>query len=288
MPSFNWKKATVLEKVDGSLILLYCYGGEWRVNTRGSFADGELNFTGKSWSDWVWGAIPHRDEVLNLDPGCTYVMEFVSPYNKVVRNYSEPKLYLLTVVENETGVEWLVGEANQAASTLGILRPRLFDFDDLPQVQAFLREQEEKDPTFEGVVAQDDTGLRVKIKSSTYLGLHRLKGEGDNLFNPKHLLPFILAGEEDELLTYFPEVRGRFYELKCAVQDLYIDLLEAWCDHKDIEEQKEFALAIQKQPLSGILFNARKQRCQTTGEFRKLFRGSDHMLQKWCKNWNAS
>ena len=146
--------------------------------------------------------------------------------------------------------------------------------------------QAEKDPTFEGVVICDHLGHRWKIKSATYLGLHKMRGEGDNLFHPKHLLPFILAGEEAELLTYFPEVRQQFYELKCEVQGQYIDLLETWASHKDITDQKEFALAIKdKTDFTSILFSARKKAVgpQTVADLKREWRAADQLILKKLK-----
>jgi hypothetical protein len=87
-----------------------------------------------------------------------------------------------------------------------------------------------------------------------------MRGDGDNLYNPKNILPFVMAGEGDELLTYFPEVKDRFHEIKAKVDSEYLNLAEVWNSAKGIENQKEFALAIiGKTPFTGILFDLKKR-----------------------------
>jgi hypothetical protein len=49
---FDFENFTAQAKEDGSLMLLYCYQGSWRVNTRGSFAQGEIcPGAGKTWEE---------------------------------------------------------------------------------------------------------------------------------------------------------------------------------------------------------------------------------------------
>jgi hypothetical protein len=87
-----------------------------------------------------------------------------------------------------------------------------------------------------------------------------MKGEGDNLFNPKYLLPWIMAGNKDELLVYFEEVKETYEKFEKLVYDAYAKLVEVWQKHWQIESQKDFALAILKQtPFTSILFTVRKK-----------------------------
>lgn len=151
----------------------------------------------------------------------------------------------------------------------------------LEEIQNFLFEQTKIDPTFEGVVIRDHNGLRFKIKSPTYLGLHRLKGEGDNLFNPKYLLPFVLSGEKDELLTYYPEVREAFELLNKEVENEFKKLEKLWLETKNIKDQKEFALAIKGQSyFIGLLFEMKRD--QKT-DLRKVWNESSESILKFLK-----
>jgi hypothetical protein len=285
MDDFDFSDFVVQSKEDGSLVLIYHFDGQWRANTRGSFAQDPMQYQEFTWTEGFCRAMG-INSLNELDgklvEGVTYVCEFCSPWNKVVRTYSMPKMHLLSAFRGFDEIP--VDEVDTMVSDF-FIRPNLYNFDSLESIQKFLREQEQSDPTFEGVgvVIMDWSGKRWKIKSATYLGLHRLKGEGDNMFNPKHLLPFILAGEEDELLTYFPEVAETFYKVKSNVLKQYSQLLEVWADHKDIEDQKEFALSIQgKTPYTGILFSLRKgtEEDQKSHHVRELWRNAEKYIIK--------
>jgi hypothetical protein len=113
-----------------------------------------------------------------------------------------------------------------------------------------------------------------------------MKCESD-VWNPKHLLPFIMSGEEDELLTYFPEVAETFYRLKSEVQAEYIKLLETWLDNHRLAEQKEFALAIAgKTPFTSVLFNVRKKNGELAKaeDFKRAWREAEAAILKRLKS----
>lgn len=285
MPLFDFNDFVVESKEDGSLSILYYFGGKWRANTRGSFALDLMQFQNFTWQEGIARAmrLPSIESCAGLlDPTVTYICEFCSLWNKVVRQYKTPALYLLTAFRGLTELSW--EETDQL--TAGILiRPERHDFHSIEEIQRYLQERSVKDATFEGVVIRDRSNHRWKIKSATFLGLHRLKGDGDNLFHPKYLLPFVLSGEEAELLCYFPEARSHFYELKAKVSCAYANLLETWIEHKDIELQKEFALAICKKPFSGMLFELRKKFGveQNVNHLKDLWRNSEANILKTLK-----
>jgi hypothetical protein len=278
MKLFDFSDFCVQSKEDGSLVLLYHFNGQWRANTRGSFGLDTMQFQRFTWQEGfckAMGISDLADLEGKLDPKLTYVCEFVSPWNKVVRTYSEPKMFLLTAFCGEEELHW-----NHARFTLPsnlFSLPHRYDFHSIEEVQDFLNKQGEEDPTFEGVVIRDKNNARWKIKNSSYLALHRLRGEGDNLYNPKNLLPFVLAGESSELLVYFPEVKEKFMEVKEKVEVAYAQMMTVWEASKEIPVQKDFALAIlKKTPFTGILFDARKRGIDP----KKLWRdGSDQIVK---------
>ena len=261
--SFNWSSCTTQSKEDGSLCLLYYFDGRWHANTRGSFGYGNMlnewqakyfgmpqNFT---WHNGFCKALGignlSKLNQLNLDKSCTYVCEFCSPWNKVVRSYTMPCMYMLTR---------FIGEEEIGAS----INARFHWLQEYPlksvkDIEKFLSEHDEA--TFEGVVIKDDGFRRWKLKNSRYLAIHHLKGNGENLWKPKYLLPFILSNEGSELLNYFPEAEGVYQECKDKVEAAYKEVEAVWLAHKDIENQKDFAVSIMdKTPFTGVLFNTRK------------------------------
>jgi len=290
--SFDFSDFIVQSKEDGSLVVLYFFDGEWHANTRGSFAVDNMKFQSFTWRDAFCKAlgITGLSELKGkLDEGVSYICEFCSPWNKIVRRYDQPQMYLLTAFRGV--VELLPKEVDELTGDL-FIRPERYNFCSIEEIQSFLQEQAANDATFEGVVIRDRHGNRWKIKSVTYLSLHRLKGEGSNLFNPKHLLPFILSGEKAELLTYFPEVEKTFVESEQIVNQHFDRLVEAWEVHHAIPVQKDFALAIIGQtPFASLLFQLRKQHGenQTLDHLKKLWRESPEIICKIAfKNYSVN
>lgn len=283
MALFDFSDFTVQSKEDGSLCLIYYFDGQWHANTRGSFALDLMQHQQFTWREGFCKALGVKDlsELqTQLHSTITYVCEFCSVWNKVVRKYDEPQMFLLTAFR---GLQELSHDELEALMPEGLFkRPIKYQFHSIEEIQQFLQEQGANDPTFEGVVIRDKNGMRYKVKSATYLGLHKLRGEGDNLFHPKHLLPFVLAGEEDELLNYYPEVTEQFYKLKSHVLSDYSKVLETWADHKDIQDQKTFALAVKDHPYSGVLFRVRKEYglTQKSKDLRTVWKDSDDLILK--------
>lgn len=256
---FNWDEPQATTKEDGSLLHLWFYEGRWRVSTRRSFAGGLMHPSiDLTWEQCFWSAIDQAQVGL-LHPAFTYVFEMCSPFNKIVRRYPSPMLFLLTVFHNESGREIDDLTCLAAAQGLKVKRPASYEFSSADEVKRTL--ESHPDPTFEGFVLKDKNGRRLKIKNQKYVALHHLKGEGDNLFHPKYLLPFVLAenGEENELLTYFEEARPFYEKVKAQVDQMKASMMTLWEKTKGMVEQREFASWVKDHPLSTVLFKARKE-----------------------------
>lgn len=255
---FDWQNFVAEEKCDGSLMVLYHWDGCWRVNTRGSFGLGEIQpGLGKNWEEAFYEALGDEKGLDRLHSEYTYVFEFCSRYNKVVRDYPEPTLFLLTAFHKTTGSEVQEDLCDRIASWLGVKRPARYELPSLAQVAAFVNDQE---ATFEGCVLRDRNGLRIKVKNKSYVALHHLKDNG-NVFATKNLVPLILKGEHHEVLAAFPEAADRLVEVASRMGADLARAQMAWDAAKGAKTQKEFALLVTRLggPLKGILFEARKR-----------------------------
>lgn len=282
MKLFDFSNCSIQSKEDGSLCVFYYYDGKWRVNTRGSFAEDKMQFQDFTWTEAIVKALGLQglndlNDVLN--PKLTYVCEFCSVYNKIVRKYDAPTVFLLTIFNGEKELP-----ADEVNAVGNFVRPEMFEFHNIEEIQKHIEKRAETDATYEGVVIRDCNNLRFKVKSAKYLGLHRLRGEQENGFNPKHLLPFILTGDSDELLNYFPEVKEKYLECETKVNDAFGQLTDIWQKCHQIESQKDFALAIVNEtPFSGILFWLRKTKKdgQTIDDLKEIWRNSGDMIIKY-------
>ena len=244
------------KSVDGSLCVIYNFRGQWYANTRGSFGlssiiqnEYEAKYHGidnvSHMADAFCKAMGIKDlQELNLNPEFTYVCEFCSPWNKVVREYKVPCMYSLSSFkEREVG----------PVVTPYFLEVNRYSLRTVKEIEDFLLDHPEA--TFEGVVVKDKHNQRWKIKNARYVSLHHLKGNNnEGLYKPDRLIPFILKGEADELLTYFPELKECLQEYTEKIESSYNQLLAVWKANWQIENQKEFALSIQgKTPFTSLL-----------------------------------
>jgi hypothetical protein len=284
---FDWTNFVCQTKEDGSLILLYHYAGEWRVNTSGSFAQGECNFSGKTWEQLFWDTA--KIDKSKLEPMYTYVFELCTPYNKVVRTYAQSKVFLLSIfaIFPNEAKELMPSTVDKQAEQLGVERPVVYPFKSADEIMAFLKGKEETDKTFEGVVIRDKNNNRAKVKSATYVAIHHLMDNG-NIFNPARQVPLILSGETDEVFAVVlkdasPELLARIKQTEAEVNAEWEKLKATWEQFHQIEDQKTFALTIKdKTPFTGILFSVRKQhgKNQTLDHLKKVWRDSADLITK--------
>lgn len=268
---FDWNNCIVDEKVDGSLILLYYWRNQWHLNTRASFGSGNINNLGITWRE-LFDKTINFSKLWNTE-GDTYVFELCSRYNKVVRDYPEPKSFLLSVYYGEE--EQTNRTVNQIANEQGFNRPHPFSCNSPDDVHNLIQSVSDNDPTFEGVVVRDSNNNRLKCKADKYLQLHRLKNNG-NLPLIKNLVPLVLAGETSEVLLHFPEFKDKVDDVEHELAEIYEQLDNNWYTFADEVSQKKFALAIANCPANAILFQARKR----GADWKKIFRESSDLLVK--------
>jgi hypothetical protein len=258
---FNWSDFSCMEKVDGSLVNLFYYGERWIATTRGSWAEGELAET--TWANAFLRAFDIQDlqELdYHLPRKFSYALEFCSPFNKVVRHYHAPNMYLLSAFDGEEELNGTTVKALWEENRDLFSYPQTYHFHNIEEIQAFIYKTSLTDKTWEGIVCRDNENRRIKVKSPTYLALHHLHDNG-NIFLTKNLIPIVLAGEIDEILVNFPEVSSKLNEVKATVDKAYKELEQLWESTKLIENQREFAEAIlSRTKLASILFTVRKTR----------------------------
>lgn len=260
---FQWNDSIATEKVDGSLVLCYYYRGSWHVNTRGSFATGDVVQGSMTWRQLAEAALNrtiHKYTRKNynwtnsFNKEYTYIMELCSPYNKVVRLYPEPIVYLLSLFNKENEIDWDTTVIEGFMS--GARCPKEYTFSNVEKVINYIESVSENDKTWEGIVLRDSNNLRIKCKSKSYVMLHRALGGVQ--ITPKNILPFVLNGEITELLVYYPEIKGLADEVGEKVDQFKWDMFKLWLSVKDIESQKEYAIAVKDTIYSPVLFTARK------------------------------
>jgi hypothetical protein len=254
---FNWNDFSAWDKIDGSMIKIRWYNDDFLITTRFSFADAECGLSSKSWRELVLECLNDvQKEIIKNNSHITWVFEFCSPWNQVVKYHETNKLVLLLMTDK--GKEYSQSFVDNSAYVWGFVRPKEHHFKSDEECFAYLDKLNEERSTDEGFVLIDSNGLRLKIKNKYYVLLHSLNGNGE-MTSLKKLLPVILNGEIDEIISYFPHLTDIVSDVKMRLDSLMAELLIVWDCAKDIESQKDFAnKIIPLTKMSSILFKVRK------------------------------
>jgi hypothetical protein len=269
--AIDWSTAVVQEKVDGSLMIVWYYNGQWNVSTKGSpNAGGQVDVHPFTFSELFWRVWKDRGFSTGyMHPLFTYMFELVSPYNRVVCNYGEPNLIFLGARNNETLVEQSAHEWACEYLPVPVAHYPLNSLDDVIAAAQKLTPE-----SGEGFVVVDGQYRRVKIKSPAYVLVHHAK-DG---FGQRRIIDLIRLGETSEVLSYFPEYQQQYDELNSALDELVAELEEAYAKIQHIEIQKDFAVEALKTRYSAALFQTRNGR--TTSIRSAVLAASTEVLER--------
>ena len=222
VPVIDWSSVKVSEKIDGSIMKLWCYDGKWHLSTNANIdaKNARIDDIRKDNFDQVfWEAVrdnlPYRmyhelEWLEELDSEYTYIFELVSPYNRVVIPYANTQVYFLGARNNISNYQW--GCDERAAEILHcemFPRPKLYPMQTLEEVIAAAKELPWSK---EGYVCYDKEFNRCKIKSPRYVCAHYARN--NNVITRKHLISIILKGEVNEFLIYASDYKEQMEWVK--------------------------------------------------------------------------
>lgn len=269
--AFRWHGSVALEKVDGTLITLFNYEGKWRIATRGKIdATGSLPCpeTGVgTFAGAVWPLLRSKlPEPGVIDPACVYVFEFVSPWNRIVRLYDEPALYLLTIRDLFLGVTSEVSHelSDNVARACSWKRPRRYNVDDPDAVSQLIADLPE---TEEGFVVCDPMFRRFKMKSSRYLQIHKTLNNG----KPQYWR-MLMENTGEDILRLFPAYEAEYRAFKAGLDAALASADDAYARHKGATSRKEFSTLVHGHPMEGFIWKLYDHRCQSAGEALRQMR----------------
>lgn len=202
------KNVDIIEKIDGSTLIVSKYNGQLIARTRGTIDAStldngfELEILKEKYpaifkSD---GLVEDRNPDVKITWDYSLIFEWVTPNNKIVINYgAEPELYLVAIINHEDYSLKTQDYLDKEAVRLGVKRPRRFKFGTFEEMfQAinaldYSKTREFQSPVdmnttgelktgferdFEGFCVYFRNGQEIrKVKSAWYLALHKLKSE---------------------------------------------------------------------------------------------------------------
>ena len=160
----------VYEKLDGSLGILFFYGGEWHLATQGSF-----------YSDVAIEAkkILDRNKLYSdkLSEKFTFLFEIIYKKNRIVVDYGdEEKLVMLAAINTQTSRETPYDELLSLCDLVGFECVKRYDgIKDLKTIKSLIGHNQE------GFVLRFSNGTRVKVKGEEYVRLHKIMTNFSNI-----------------------------------------------------------------------------------------------------------
>lgn len=262
----DWATARVQDKIDGSIVKMWFDYEQnkwhWSTNSMINASDALVKASpygeGRTFMDAIESTCNYPNVITaqNLcDKGCTYIFELTGLENKVVINYSEPKLWHIGTRDNVSGREY--------NEDIGVYRPAEYEIHSLSECIDKVHELNPKDTCIkESFVVVDENWHRVKVKSDEYLYLHRLVN--NQMLSKDRLLEIIMANDRkklDDLLTHFPEYETmiRYYQymeadLRRNVSEIVRKARIAYTEFNG--DKKCASMAIQDSPYSWFGYKA--------------------------------
>jgi len=234
---------TTIEKVDGSLGVVYFYDGSWRINTRGSFTSDQA----------IEGAeILKKYNLFHLNTDITYLVEIIYPENKIIVDYGSCRaLALLGAYNKITGLEADESFLRETSDKVNMWIPKRYVFNSIDELIA---DQERLPSTEEGFVVRFSSGERVKFKSLEYLKIARLLSH----LTPLHLWEHMSLGIVNKQVLmelpeeFRPEIDGVVNELQREYnrlkEEIFAESTKIIEETKSADNQKK-AIGLMKKEL---------------------------------------
>ncbi len=188
----------VYDKMDGSLIILFRYNDEWIFASKGSFSSDQANLAKK-----IFEKVYSYDL---LNEKYVYVFELIGPSNRIVVEYPEDNLVLLSVVNT---IDWVEEDIYNVENN-NFVRTKLYDgINDYTTLKFLISNDKE------GYVVKFKNGFRVKVKGEEYVRLHRILTNFSNV----DIWEYLKDGKDiNELLDRVPDEFDKW--VKDTISDL--------------------------------------------------------------------
>lgn len=296
--TIDWtdSEISVLEKLDGTLCIVYYdpFTAQWCVATRAVpeadllmdngiftfrtlFEKALFDTCGKSFEDYV--------SKLNIN--ITYCFELTTPYNRIVVNYKDNRVTLLSARRLDNHKEfYLEYMTHQDTSKLSFWNNLPYDLYGVPMVQVhkFTTVNDLIDwvsslnpMEHEGVVVRDSNFNRVKVKNAAYVAYNRARDVLGT--SERNCLELILQEKDDDVIPFLPEeIVKNLIKIKAGLHivlqhydDAYA-AAKAEADMKLPNDKKTFALIIKKYDL------------MWSAPFFQMFDGKVSSMKDFIKN----
>ena len=171
------KHCTVVEKLDGSLLIVSKYNGQYILRTRGT-VDASTLANGHEleiFKNTILSKLADNNDTWNY----SVLFEWLSPINKIVLNYGDEPSWRLIGFINHINYSLAQQDMLDAmAKKYGFDRPPTYTFS---SVEDLLKEVDQWRGKEGVVVYSKNDQMLHKVKGAWYLALHHMKSELSNI-----------------------------------------------------------------------------------------------------------
>ena len=154
----------VLEKLDGSLGILFKYQDEWIFASRGSFIS--------THAQKGMEMAKEKGILGKCNEEFTYMFEMIYPDNRIVVNYGDrTDLVLIAMVHTKSSLDLPLGSVVDEAKRLGLSTPRIHDSTDT--YESLLSRNITNEEGY--IIRSRISGERVKLKFNEYVEIHAVR-----------------------------------------------------------------------------------------------------------------
>ena len=270
----DFSRATVQEKVDGSLFKFFFDKGSWRLATNGTINSfkaecGDTTF-GNVFYSIIRAHSSIEDFLVHMKTSRTYFFEMVHPqYNQIVVHYPEPAIYFLGCRDMETFEEVMFDD--EFDNVAWVKRPKFYECHSLAEC---VEAAHHMGPDEEGYVVTcygqkiNGSFLRVKVKGDEYLRLHKMRGNG--ALTVKRVVEMFMDNSLDDYNAFFPQYHDFVMKVVNVIFDLELKMSYAYdaCKYL-LGDRKEYArVAFKFHPLvRSFLFSRADSHCNSAMEY---------------------
>lgn len=245
---------SVIEKIDGSTLIISRYKRNEIIRTRGTLDAREMENGNEIDSLREKYPLVFNNDFLSSER-YSIVLEWVSPLNRIVLNYGiSPDIFLTNIIDHTDYSYCKQDDLDKIALKLGVNRPKRYVFSSIKEMHTTIESLQFAEGVC--VYCNYDQDIR-KIKSDWYKAKHRLKTE---LGNFEHVVDlwfasgkpdyntFIAKLSEDQDFELLANIRGDVSRICDGYKEVgrIIEGMNAFVEKvKKLPNRKEQAIAIQ-------------------------------------------
>lgn len=238
------KNTVVVEKLDGSLLIVTRYKGEYIIRTRGTVDATKLEQNGHEIELFRNTILPKIELPKTETWPFSVLFEWTSPLNRIVIDYGEvPQFKLIGRISHTDYSLWPQDALDNWAAAVGLDRPETFNFGSTEELIASVEQWKGK----EGVCVYSKDGQEIhKVKGADYLLKHRFK---ENATLEATLDMFVAFGYPQYQEFEAKLVEQFDYECFGMVRGYASQVVDAFKQVKEIEAGMQRFLTEQVKPM---------------------------------------